>query len=104
MRKNGFIFFTAIILLSCKHKKTADLIIYNAKIYTVDSAFSVCEAMAISEGSIIAIGTSKNILKDYEAKLETDAGLNCIYPGFIDSHCHFLGYGLGLGRINLVGS
>jgi predicted amidohydrolase YtcJ len=104
MRKNAFIFFTAIVLLSCKHKKNADLIIYNAKIYTVDSVFSVCEAMAIVNGSVDATGTTKKILADYDSKLETDAAGNCIYPGFIDSHCHFLGYGLGLGRINLVGT
>src|SRR6478672_7267332 len=89
MRKNAFIFFAAIVLLSCKHKKNVDLIIYNAKIYTVDSAFTVCEAMAIVNGSIEATGTSKKILADYDGTLETDASENSIYPGFIDSHCHF---------------
>ena len=50
-------------LTACQPMKEADLIIINAKIYTVDDDFSMAEAMAIKDGKILAIGTDKQILK-----------------------------------------
>ncbi len=35
------------VLLSCHQKEKADLLVYNATIYTVDSSFSTADAMAI---------------------------------------------------------
>ena len=43
-------------------QKKADLIVYNAKIYTVNQNFDIAEVMAISKGKIVAIG-GKEILK-----------------------------------------
>ena len=47
-------------------QKNADLIVYNARIYTVNQNFDIAEAMAISKGKIVAIG-GKEILKNYTA-------------------------------------
>src|SRR5205085_10310235 len=90
--------------LSCNAKKKADLLVYNATIYTVDSSFSIAEAMAIQDGKIIAVGKTADLEKEYEAKEKLDAGGKFIYPGFIDAHAHFVGYGNSLQRVNLMGT
>ncbi|MDQ3049009.1 MAG: amidohydrolase family protein, partial [Bacteroidota bacterium] len=96
--------FLLILLASCSQKQKADLIIHNAVVYTVDSSFSTAEAFAIKDGKFLAIGSSKEILEKYEAAEISDAGGKSIYPGFIDSHCHFYAYGQGLQEVDLVGT
>ena len=92
-------------LTACQPMKEADLIIINAKIYTVDDDFSMAGAMAIKDGKILAIGTDKQILKNYDSPFISDLSGLPVYPGFIDAHCHFYGYGLGLlKRADLVGT
>ncbi len=85
-------------------KKPADLLVYNARIYTVDAQFSIREAMVIREGKILAVGTSNQLKKDFAPTTTIDAKQQFIYPGFIDAHAHFLGYGLGLQSVDLTGT
>lgn len=99
------LFATLICAQACHFKnKEADLILHNAHIYTVDGDFTVKEAMAIKDGKIIAIGPEREIMNEYNAPQIIDCGKKSIYPGFIDAHCHFLGYGRTLQDINLVGT
>ncbi len=94
----------AFILSSCSQNQKADLIVRNAIVYTVDSLFSTAESFAVKDGKFIAIGSNTEIETKYEAKETMDAHGKAIYPGFIDSHCHFYGYGKGLTSVNLVGT
>lgn len=94
----------AIGLLSCESQERADTIVYNAKIYTVDSLFTVVEAMALKDGEILETGTTEYIKGNYQAIEEVDAQKNFVYPGFIDAHCHFIGYAKSLRAVNLVGT
>ncbi len=94
--KKIFIAIIAIVFISCNNKQSVDLIIHNAIIYTVDSSFSTTEAMAIKDEKIIATGTNDFILKNYSAKENIDANDKAVYPGFIDAHAHFVGYGQSL--------
>ncbi len=99
----------AILLFSCNADKKAgvqkaDLLVFNATIYTVDSSFSVAEAMVITDGKIIATGKMAELDSAYEVKEKLDAGGKFIYPGFIDAHAHFAGYGNSLQRVNLTGT
>ncbi|MES2882917.1 MAG: amidohydrolase, partial [Bacteroidota bacterium] len=93
-----------LALLSCSQKTNVDLLVYNAKIYTVDSSFSTAEAMAVKDGKIVAVGSTASLNEKYEAKHKTDAHGKFIYPGFIDAHAHFYRYGLGLKTANLFGT
>ncbi len=106
MIKNLFLLIlSSYFLYSCtSQKKEADLIIHNAVIYTVDSSFSVKQAMAIKDGKIIETGSNEQILNSYSAKETNDVAGKTIFPGFIDAHCHFLNYGLGLQKVDLVGT
>jgi len=74
-------------------KEKADLILVGGKIYTVDSVFSVAEAVAVSEGRISATGSNDDILARFEAEKVVDLNGLPVYPGFNDGHCHFYGYG-----------
>ncbi|HET7117038.1 MAG TPA: amidohydrolase [Hanamia sp.] len=92
------------ILSSCSSKQKIDLLVYNANAYTVDSNFLKVEAIAVDKGKIIAIGNTKEMQKQYDALENIDAEGKYIFPGFIDAHAHFFGYGLGLGEADLVGT
>lgn len=82
----------------------ADLIIHNAKIYTVDEKWTMAEALAIKDGEILAVGAEREILNKYSASEKIDAQKQVVYPGFIDAHCHFLWYGQFLNEVNLTGT
>lgn len=89
---------------SCNTRKQADLIIHHAVIYTVDEQFSQEQAIAVKDGKIVAVGSDKAILDQYTAPDVQDAEGHFIYPGFIDAHTHFAGYGLSLQQVALVGT
>lgn len=103
MRKIQWLFFLAV-MYSCKNKTQADLIIHNAKVYTVDSLFTITEAIAVKDGRIMATGTSKHILEEYISDSIIDAKQQAVYPGFIDGHAHFYNYALSLQEVDLVGT
>lgn len=105
MKKIATYFLFSVYFISCRYQREqADLIVHNATIYTVDEIFSVAEAMAIRDGKIIAIGPEREILNKYSAKEKIDAMRRPVYPGFIDAHCHFLGYGESLQKVDLTGT
>jgi len=105
----SLISFIITILLSmnlmAQTKKAADIIVFDAVVYTVDSNFSKASAFAIKDGKFIAIGDNLKILQEYKADKTIDAKGNAIYPGFNDGHSHFLGYGIVTAQYaNLVGT
>ena len=95
-----------LLLIACSSnsRTQADIIIHHAKIYTSDANFSVAEAMAVKDGKIVAIGKNDDIMAKYEAKQMQDAGGKAVFPGFIDAHAHFLGYGKSLSEVDLTGT
>ncbi|MFB1023391.1 MAG: amidohydrolase [Vicingaceae bacterium] len=95
---------TLLFMSSCYYTETADILIHNAKIYSVNNNFDVFEAMAIKDGKIIDLGPNNELKNRYESKEIIDAQLRTIYPGFIDAHCHFLWYGNTFNEVDLVGS
>jgi hypothetical protein len=81
--------------------KAPDLIIVNAKIYTVDSKFSTAEAVAVSDGKFAAVGTTSQIRKlAGPATRILDAGGKTIVPGLQDNHLHNAGGGPGVDLFN----
>lgn len=96
MRLNlAFALIMLITMVSCS-KKQVELIVVNAGIYTVDEAFSKVEALAVSNGKIVATGSTEQILADYTSDNVVDATGKFVYPGFNDAHCHFNGYATNL--------
>ncbi|WP_395811440.1 amidohydrolase [Daejeonella sp.] len=103
MARNILWLIISVFLFSCKSQKEADLIVHNALVYTVDEQFSTVEAFAVKGGKILELGTSEDILKKYQGE-KIDAEGKTIFPGFIDGHAHFYGYGKGLQDADLVGT
>lgn len=93
-----------VFLLSCQQKESCDQVFYNAKIYTLDKDSLIADAMAVFNGRIVAVGKKDDLFKKYQAKERTDLNGNTVYPGFIDAHCHFYGYGINLSEADLSGT
>ncbi len=104
MKKILIALLGALILSSCAKDKSADLIIHNAQVYTVNENFDVATAFAVRDGKFIAVGSDEEILADYESANVINLDGAPLYPGFIDGHAHFYRYGLGLKNANLVGT
>jgi predicted amidohydrolase YtcJ len=100
MKRLAPFFALVLILCSCSRQKV-DLIIYNARIYTVNDKFEIAEAIAVKDGKIVSVGKSDSIRKAFDAKEDFDAKGKAIYPGFIDAHAHFFGYGESLQSVDL---
>ena len=98
------IFALVSSLVSLSQKTKIDLLVYNATIYTVDPNFSRANGIAVKSGKIIDIGKSAALQSRYEATETLNAKGKFIYPGFIDAHAHFVGYGNSLQTVNLVGT
>ena len=90
-----------LMLCSCMNTKEVDLIIHNGNIVSVTEDSLIFEAMAIKDGRIVAIGKEQQVLNKYSSSESIDLQLDWVYPGFIDAHCHFLGYGLSLQQVEL---
>lgn len=106
MLKNAFILIVTIsFLFSCSPEKIkVDMILHNAAIYSVDSLFTTYQAIAIKDGKIVDVNTNENILQKFMSENTNDLGGKAVFPGFIDAHCHFYGYGKGLNELDLVGT
>ncbi|MCZ4319723.1 amidohydrolase [Aequorivita viscosa] len=95
----------AIALFSCAPDKLpADLLIKNATIYTVDTDFSIANALVVKDGKILEIGLKPELELKYNIKETYDAKGNTIVPGLIDAHAHLYGLGLGLRNVDLIGT
>src|SRR5258708_20869771 len=65
-----------------------DLVVLNARIYTMDSTQPMLQAVAVKDGRFVALGSTHDI-KGLAGKAQTiDARQMTIVPGFIDSHNH----------------
>jgi predicted amidohydrolase YtcJ len=102
MRK--FLLIASLFALVSCASNHVDTIIHHAVIYTVDSAYTTAEAMAIKDGKIVAVGKNEEIQKKYTATENIDAAGKAVYPGFIDAHAHFVGYGRSLFQVDLYGT
>jgi predicted amidohydrolase YtcJ len=74
----------------------ADLILHGGKIVTVDSGFSIAEAVAVKAGRIVALGPSDDILareRGPQTQL-IDLKGRTVLPGLTDAHVHALGAAL----------
>lgn len=67
----------------------ADLVVFNAKVYTVDSNMPKAEAFAVKAGRFAAVGTTEDIKTFIGKGAQTiDAKQMTVVPGFIDTHNH----------------
>ena len=68
----------------------ADMVLVNGTVLTVDATDSVAEAIAITGGRIVAVGTTARIrLRAGSATQVIDLRGRTVTPGLIDTHVHF---------------
>ena len=81
---------------------SADLVVTNANIRTMDAKRTIARSIAVLNGKIIAIGSDADTKPLVGAKTRViDAGGKLILPGFNDAHVHFLGTGEQLSSVDL---
>lgn len=86
--------FTLASLTACRTQNTseqADLVVRNAKVYTVDSQHPWADAVAIKGDRISWVGDERGAETQIGPSTRViDAGGKMLLPGFIDSHFHVL--------------
>ncbi len=83
-------------------KIEADLIVYNANIYTMDPLNPKAAALAVKSYKILAIGDEVEIAELVSsAKRVVDLGGKTVLPGFIDAHTHLTSSGIKSNHIDL---
>jgi predicted amidohydrolase YtcJ len=106
--KNTHRMFTLLFLLLCipgasaQSKPAADLIITNAKVWTVDKSHRTAQAVAVLGDRIVAVGSNPDVEPWRGAHTRSiDAGGKLLLPGFNDAHVHFVNGGLQLDSVDL---
>ncbi|MEM7087618.1 MAG: amidohydrolase family protein [Bacteroidota bacterium] len=104
MKRLIFLLFAALFISCSEEIKKADLLVINAKVYTVNDTFDTVEAFAVLDGKIIEVGTSEEIQRKYMPDKIFTAGGNTILPGLIDGHAHLYNLGISMQRVELAGT
>ena len=72
---------------------SADLVIINGKIVTVDKEFSIAQAVAVKDGKIIAVGENGDLKELVGKKTKVlDLKGKTVLPGINDAHIHAVAY------------
>ena len=83
----------------------ADLIVTNARIYTVDDAHPLAQAMAVRGGRIVFVGDARGALTLKGAQTRVvDIGGRTVIPGMVDAHGHVASLGNTLAVVDLTGA
>jgi predicted amidohydrolase YtcJ len=85
--------------------ETADLVLKNAVVHTLDAENPGAEAVAIRGSRILAVGSDQEVeaLVGPQTRIR-DLGGHTVVPGFDDSHAHLLGIGFARLDVNLMGT
>src|SRR3984957_6205243 len=93
---------TCALSLAAQSKPAADLIIQNARIWTVDPSLPNADAVAIVGDRIVAVGGAAQVGAWRGTNtLVVDAGGKRMLPGFNDAHVHFVDGGTQLDNVEL---
>ena len=83
----------------------ADLVVTNARIYTMDATRPVVAAMAVRDGKVLFTGSEREAMALRGANTRVvDASGRTVIPGMVDAHAHLLGLGQALRQVDLVGA
>jgi predicted amidohydrolase YtcJ len=98
---------TALVAAGCAEgpaaEDTADLVLRNGHVVTVDSAQPEAEAIAVRGHLILAVGSNADIERYIGSNTEViDLNGRLVIPGFIEGHGHFAGMGEGLLNLDLM--
>ena len=78
----------------------SDLILYNARIHTMEAAHPTANAIAIRDNQIVAVGDESFMLRMLPHAQKIDLHDRCVIPGLIDAHLHAEWTALGLKNVD----
>ncbi len=91
-----------VFLLAAVLAPGADLVLRNGKIVTLDPANPQAQAIAITNGKIVAVGTNAQVASQIQPSTKViDLAGKLAIPGLIDGHGHFTGVGEMKMSLNL---
>ena len=104
--RNLFATACAVLAIGCApdgaEEKPADAVFLNGAFWTGTDDATQAEAVAITDGAFVAVGSNAEIEPFIDAATETvDLDGAFVVPGFIDNHTHFLVGGFGLASVQL---
>jgi predicted amidohydrolase YtcJ len=80
----------------------ADLILFNGRVHTMDTALPFATAVATHGDRILAVGTDSEVLSLRHQHTQTlDLRGRAVFPGFIDAHIHFAWWALCRQQVDL---
>jgi len=100
-----FLLIPALAAAQQQQQQPADLIVTNARIYTVDDAHPLADAMAVRGGKVQFVGSSGAAMALRGASTRVvDLGGRTVIPGMVDAHGHVDNLGLALRTVDLTGT
>src|SRR5437867_5288924 len=95
-----------LVLAAPAWSQTADTVLVNGKILTVDERSSIQQAVAIGDGKILAVGSTADVRKLAGPKTRViDLLGRTVIPGLIDSHLHGIRAALSFStEVNWIGA
>lgn len=103
INKSGFAYVVMasmlLISLGCKKILSYDIVLNHGQVYDVKQGVFAPANIGITAGKVDIITNSQ-----IQGEISIDCSGSYVYPGFIDAHCHFRGYAIGLNAVNLIGS
>jgi predicted amidohydrolase YtcJ len=94
----------AAFLVLRRHHREVSMVLVNGVVYTVNPSQPKAEAVAIDGSVIVGVGSTKDLLEEFQGDTVIDVGGKPVYPGFVDSHAHLEGLGILLMTIDLQGT
>ena len=96
------VIFVLTLTAYAQQRPAADVIVTNAKVWTVDPDRPTAEAVAIIGDRIVAVGSAPEVDQwRGSATRIIDGGGRLLLPGFNDSHVHFSSGGQQLDSVDL---
>jgi predicted amidohydrolase YtcJ len=104
--KVAVLVFAGLVLTVPGWSQSADMVLVNGKVLTMDGQSSTREALAIREGKIMALGTSAEMKKLAGPKSRViDLQGRTVIPGLIDNHMHAIRAGQSFStEVNWIGA
>ena len=98
----GLLAGLSVVTAYSQSRPQADLIIRNARVWTVDKAHPRAQAVAVLGDRIVAVGSNAEVGAWRGPRTHVlDAGGKLLLPGFNDAHVHFVSGGEQLGNVQL---
>jgi predicted amidohydrolase YtcJ len=87
--RRNFILGLGAVALFPLERTEPDLILYSGNFWTVNPHQPRAEAVAISRGRFLAVGSNEDVLRlAAGTSRKIDLGMKTVLPGFIDAHTH----------------